>query len=210
VSKGHANVTSGEIRIPLSAAMASQASSAPSAPKITTSMSGTTVTLLADGKVIGTVTYVKNGKVTFNNGGYVIDIEFNGNGVKSTSLKAYPVPAVTEPEVPEIVYLAIHCGGLTWKTGTFTWKEWEVDYVGDLNLKVMGPIGPTAVPALDIVYNGPICNGIVSLIEGLSPGIYNCVLTGDDINQQAKSVTIVAGETGTVSFNDIMVDYSIA
>ena len=129
-TKGHMTVNGQqEVRIPLSLATATKSSTSNGTPKITTSMSGNTVTLYADGTNIGTVTYVKNGKATFGENGYKIDVEFNGNGVKSTKLTEYPTTQPTNDgsDIPEIVYLTVHCSSLKWyTTGNYEFIDWEL------------------------------------------------------------------------------------
>jgi hypothetical protein len=197
VSKGHINNTSGVIRIPLSAA--APAAAAPvGAPKITTAMNGNTVTISADGITIGTVTYVKNGKTTLNKDGYVIDVEFNGSGVKSTKLVSYPVPEVVTPKTPDTVYLAIHCDSLTWKTN-WEWVITETAYEGTLKLTISKPYGDP----IDYV----IINGEPKTIDNLAPGTYVCTLTGDGFEPISQDVLVKENETASILFDGIKVIY---
>ena len=122
---GHKTISAGgSLIIPLPTAT----NAAKVTPKVTTTQNGNLVTVyvtVGTDTYSGIVDYVKNGKTTASFDGCVVDLEFNGNGVKSATLKSNPEPIAT-PQVLETVYLFVHLEAIKW----FTTGEYKfVDYV---------------------------------------------------------------------------------
>ena len=56
------------------------------------------------------------------------------------------------------------------------------------------------------VFEGTIANGGFEIVsEGVAPGEYTCILSGNDIEDQTGTVTVVKGEGGMLVFDDIVV-----
>jgi hypothetical protein len=73
------------------------------------------------------------------------------------------------------------------------------DYFVNFNLYIVGENGEV------ICDNEQIKNGGTLTFMGLEPGEYTCVLTGDDIEEQVKNITVVKEYVEKVVFNEATV-----
>ena len=113
---GHTTIAAGQelvVNLPIANA----------APKATATKNGDDVKVEVAGKSM-TTSFVKNGSKTVSFDGYTVVVEFNGNGVKSATVTAYP--AVTVPDTGSF-WMFVHFDSLKWyTTGEYEFDNWKV------------------------------------------------------------------------------------
>ena len=136
---GHKTITNGqELRVKLPAAQSSNGNNKNnSGPTASATKSGDSITVLVTygGNVIKTLygTYAKNGKETINDGEYTVNLEYNGNGIKSVSLVSYPSDLASGGTGGSSAglnkfYMFVHFNSLKWfTTGLYEFTGWQ-DY----------------------------------------------------------------------------------